>query len=178
MVIALAGRRVDAADAKEPRFPLQNLALVQRRVRAMLESHNAAAVVCAAACGADLVALSEAGSLGLRRRVVLPSDRHRFRETSVTDRPGDWGPLYDRILDEVDAAGDLLIVRQPSGDEGYSAANLAILDEAISLAKILHMPTGAALIWDGTSRGKGDITDEFGIEARKRGLPVVEVKTL
>jgi hypothetical protein len=178
MIIALAGRRVDAADANKPRFPLQNVDLVRKRVRAMLENQEAAAVVCAAACGADLVALFEAGSLGIRRRIVLPAERKAFRESSVIDRPGDWGPLYDRVLDEVEAAGDLLIVKQPPGDAGYSAANLAILDEAISLAKSLHVSTGAALVWDGNSRGADDITDQFGIEARKRGLPVVDVNTL
>ncbi len=178
MVIALAGRRVDAKDAKEPRFPLQNVDLVHQRVREMLKSKKAKAVVCAAACGADLVALSEAGTLHIRRRVVLPSDRNKFREGSVIDRPGKWGPLYDRVLDEIEAAGDLVIVPQPEGDEGYVAANLAILDEAVALARKLHQPTGAALIWDGKSRGSQDITELFGVEARRRGLPVSDVKTL
>jgi hypothetical protein len=107
MIIALAGRRVDAPGAKPPRFPLQNVDLVRMRVRVMLEARAAKVVVCSAACGADLIALSEAGSLGLRRRVVLPFDRKRFRDTSVTDRPGGWGPVYDQVLDDVETAGDL-----------------------------------------------------------------------
>jgi hypothetical protein len=178
MIIALAGRRVDAAAAKPPRFPLQNVALVRIRVRAMLEAQGSKVVVCSAACGADLIALSEAGSLGLRRRVVLPFDRRRFRDTSVTDRPGDWGALYDDVLDEVQANGDLVVMENTSDEEAYSAANLAIFHEAASLAKQLHYPTGAALVWDGVSRGDHDITEEFGIEARKRGLAVIEVKTI
>jgi hypothetical protein len=178
MIIALAGRRVDAAGAKQPRFPLQNVDMVRTRVRAMLEAQGAKAVVSSAACGADLIALTEAGLLGLRRRVVLPFERKRFRDTSVTDRPGDWGPVYDQVLDEVESAGDLVLMRKTTDDEAYSAANRAILDAAASLANQLHDPVGAALVWDGNSRGDHDITEEFGIEAHRRGLPVVEVKTI
>ena len=178
MIIALAGRRVDAADAKEQRFPLQNVGVVKERVRAMLTGRGATALVSAAACGADLIALSEAGSLGIRRRVVLPFDRDRFKTTSVTDRPGDWGPLYDQVLNEVEAAGDLVVGEQTSGDEDYAAANLAILDEAIRLGAELNEAVGAALVWDGTSRGEDDITEKFGVEARKRELRVTEVKTV
>lgn len=178
MIIALAGRRVDTAGAKPARFPLQNVDQVRVRVRAALEAPGAKVLVCSAACGADLIALSEAGSLGLRLRVVLPFNRKRFRDISVTDRPGEWGAVYDRILDDVQAKGDLVVMETTAGAEAYSAANLAILDEAASLAKQLHYATCAALVWDGVSRGPHDITEEFGIEARKRGLAVIEVKTV
>lgn len=178
MIIALAGRRVDSADAKQPRFPLQNVEMVRTRARAVLEEKGATALVSSAACGADLIALSEAGRLGLRRRVILPFERRRFRETSVTDRPGDWGPLYDEVLDAVEAAGDLVILQDVTDDEAYSAANHAILDEAVALAKAVHEPATAVLMWDGVSRGDHDLTEEFGAEARKRGLAVTEVRTI
>jgi hypothetical protein len=177
MIIALAGRRVDAPGTKRPRFPLQNVDLVRMRIRAMLEA-QAKVLVCSAACGADLIALSEAGLLGLRRRIVLPFDRSRFRDTSVTDRPGEWGPIYDQVLDEVETAGDLVLMQRTSEEEAYLAANRAILDEAASLEEQLHYPVSAALVWEGISRGDHDITEDFGVEARKRGLAVVEVKTI
>jgi len=177
MIVALAGRRIDAVDAKERRFTMENVELVRKRVREMLKTESATGVVCSAACGADLIALSEAISLGLRRRVVLPFPRARFRETSITDRPGDWGPLYDRVLDDVEASGNLVVLTT-SGDEAYSAANLAILDEAIALAKRLNQPVAAALVWDGSPRGEHDITNEFGVEARNRGLAAMECKTI
>ena len=169
---------MDAADAQEQLFPLQNVDVVRERVRAMLKGQGATALVSAAACGADLIALSEAGSLGIRRRVVLPFDRDRFKATSVTDRPGDWGPLYDQVLNEVEAAGDLVVGKQTSADEDYAAANLAILDEAIRLGDESNQPVGAALVWDGASRGENDITEKFGEEARQRGLALIEVKTV
>src|SRR5450432_2011251 len=93
MIIALAGRRVDPVHAKQQRFPAasKNVEIVRERIRIILQTEGATVLVSSAACGADLLALSEAGALGLRRRVVLPYDRKEFRATSVTDRPGEWG---------------------------------------------------------------------------------------
>jgi len=178
MIVALAGRRIDSAEAKEPRFPVSNIETVRTRVRAVLQEKGATALVSSAACGADLIALSEAGQLGLRRRVILPTERRRFRETSVTDRPGEWGPLYDQILDAVEAAGDLVVLQNRPDDDAYSAANCAILDEALALAKAVQKPAAALLVWDGVSRGDHDLTEEFGVEARKQGLEVIEVRTI
>src|SRR5947209_320182 len=95
MVIALAGRRIDAPNAETPRFPLENREKVGNRIRDFLAEHGATALVCSAACGADLLALEAAEELGLRRRILLPFAPDRFRATSVTDRPGEWGPLFD-----------------------------------------------------------------------------------
>jgi hypothetical protein len=178
MVIALAGRRVDDVDTNPPRFPLGNVEPVRIRIRALLRERGATVLVSSAACGADLIGLSEAGQLGLRRRVILPFERGRFRETSVTDRPGDWGPLYDQILRDVDAAGDLVVLKNASDDEAYSAANGAIVREAVALAKAAHKPATAAVIWDGVSRSGHDLTEEFAAEARERGLVVTEIQTI
>ena len=178
MIIALAGRRVDAADAKQHRFPAENVDIVRERIRSMLQTHGAAVLVSSAACGADLVALSEARSLGLRRRVVLPFDRERFRTTSVTDRPGEWGLLYDEALNEVEKNGDLVVMQLNSKDEAYAKANHAILDQALSLGQQLQDRVTAVLVWDGKSRGEGDLTEEFGVYARNKSIPVVEVMTL
>jgi hypothetical protein len=178
MIIALSGRRVDAFDTKQPRFPLQNAERVKDEVRRMLQSQHATAVVSSAACGTDLIALSEAGSLGLRRRVVLPFDRKRFRETSVVDRPGDWGDIYDQVIDQVEANGDLIVLHKTEHDDPYAATNKVILDEAIALASETQQTAGALLVWDGASRGKEDFTESFGTAARKLGLKIFQVLTM
>ena len=177
MIIALAGRRIDPPDAKETRFPLRNIDRVRTGIRALLKEKAATALVSSAACGADLIALSEAGQLGLRRRVILPFERGRFRETSVTDRPGDWGTLYDEILDALEARGDVIVLQNVSDEQAYSAANRAILDEAVARATTVHEPATAVLVWDGTSRGDHDLTEEFGVEACRLGLVVAEIRT-
>src|SRR5262249_61931202 len=107
------------------------------------------------------------------RRVVLPFDRERFRRTSVTDRPGDWGVVYDRVLDEVSATGDLVTLEAGTeGAEAYAAANDAILRHAAALARESSDGALAALVWEGAPRGDDDLTAAFGEAARQRGLPL------
>jgi hypothetical protein len=143
----------------------------------MLRAQGATMLVSSAACGADLLALGEAGSLGMRRRIVLPFDRQKFRAESVTDRPGDWGLLYDQALHEVDEQ-DLLVIQPSSDDKAYADVNHAIVDQALSVGQQFSLPVVAALVWDGKSRGEGDLTEEFAVYARNKGVPVVEVMTI
>jgi hypothetical protein len=180
IVIALAGRRVDAENAPE-RFPATRIPIVRERLRAFLLERHAAALVCSAACGADLLALGLAGDLGLRRRIVLPFAPERFRKTSVIDRGGDWGPVYDRALEAVRAADDLVVLKN-AGEEtdAYAKANLALLDEARALAETGEEPRSVivAIAWEGAPRGSQDLTAHLLEEARTRGLEIVEIPTM
>jgi hypothetical protein len=176
-IAALAGRRIDAADAAAPRFPLAKAGVVRDRLAALLRAQGSAALVCSAACGADLIAQDVAGALGLRRRVVLPFAPERFRETSVTDRPGAFGPLFDRIIAEVAAADDLVLLGVDEGDDAYAAANVAILDEAARLAGPDPAEVVVVIVWEGASRGEGDLTLAFATAPRRRGHQVREVLT-
>ena len=160
-------------------FPTVNLICVRERIRAALLLRKARSLVCSAACGADLLALDAAGDLGIRRRIVLPFSKELFRTTSVTDRPGDWGPLFDRILSEVEASGNVVVLPgADDDDQAYAAANHAILDEALSMAQPSGSPAGAIVVWNGTERGEGDLTAAFMREAGEKGLSVTEVSTL
>ena len=176
MIIALAGRRVDAIGAKQSRFSPepQNIERVRRRLRAMLISKGSIALVSSAACGADLLALEEAGLLGLRRKIVLPFSRAKFRSTSVVDRPGNWGPLYDKAVEEVNAQGDLIVLEPGLESGAYVKTNHTIIEKAIALGKDLKYPVSAVRVWDGQSRGTNDLTEEFGLYAKKRGIPLIE----
>jgi len=178
MILALAGRRIDARDSTVSRFPLSNAERVAHAVHGLLVRQRASALVSSAACGADLIGLTEAGKLGLRRRVILPFERSRFRQTSVVDRPGEWGKAYDQVLDEVEAAGDLLILSSVSGADPYSLASKRILEEATELATLLEMAAGAVMVWDGKTREKHDYTAEFGADARSRTVPIYEISTV
>jgi hypothetical protein len=147
-----------------PRFRLENTGLVEQGLRRLFATNAARRLVSSAACGADLLALTVAGTLGMRRRVILPFDRIRFRRTSVTDRPGDWGPVYNRVLTELDATQDVVTLeRHRSETAAYAAANHTIRDEA------------AGLVWDGVPRDDEDLTATFGREARGRNLRVDDV---
>lgn len=177
MIVALAGRRVDAPDAKENRFSPENAESVKERIRKFLQTEKATALVSAAACGADILALEAAGELGIRRRVVLPYDKVTFKHASVIDRPGDWGERYDRIMAEVDEKGDLIVDDYDQDEESYFAANHDILDQAEDLAKETGQQLSAVVVWNGQERGEEDVTGHFMEEAKQRGLKVTEIKT-
>ena len=162
MIIALAGRRS---------FPPGSIQSVRERLRTLLQQQHADAIVSSAACGADLLALEEAGALGLRRRVILGSDPEHFRQTSVVDHPGGWGAIYDRVLEEVKNNGDLIVL-----NSSYAAVNSAILDEAIAMAQKQNTQPIALILWDARRRGKQDLTQAFLEEAKTRGLSVLEMQ--
>lgn len=179
MIIALAGRRIDAANAETARFPLTSVPLVSRRLDELFAGEAATTLLSSAACGADLAALTVAGARGMRRRIVLPFDRQRFRVTSVIDRPGDWGAVYDRVLAELEPTGDVVTLDgHDEGDSAYAAANRVMLDDAVALARRSSTAAMAVVVWEGAPRGPDDLTGAFAEEARTRGLRVVEVRTL
>jgi len=115
----------------------------------------------------------------MRRRLVLPFGRDEFRTNSVTDRPGEWGPVYDGVLVELDNSGDIVtLAGYAAGDAAYNAANDAILREAATLARQGATDVVAVLVWEGAPRAGTDLTAAFGDEARRRGFRVEQVKTL
>jgi hypothetical protein len=177
-VAALAGRRIDAPDAKEARFPLANAERVRERIAAALREHQVAALVASAACGADLIALDEAAKLGARRRIVLPFPVARFREKSVTDRPGDWGALYDRLVRDAEKAGDLVALEAVAGDDdaAYLAATRTIIEQALAASR--GDDRVAITVWEGQARSGDDITDVFRRLAAKAGFKPVTVFTV
>lgn len=179
-VIALAGRRVDAVGTQPPRFPLENVPVVRHWLSKLLAGEGAVTLVCSAACGADLVALEEAERLGLRRRIVLPFAPERFRGTSVVDRPGDWGAIFDRLVAAASAAGDLVVLDAGGGEAAYAAANEAIIHEAQALARAggAAQRLVAVVVWEGAARSGSDATGDFRNLAAKAGFEERSVPTL
>ena len=114
-VIVQAGRRVDAPNAETARFPSTNVNVVKERIKSRFVEYNPVALVTSAACGTDLLALDIAEQTKAERFVLLPSSPAVFRSSSVTDRPGNWGELYDRILKKAHVE----VLTLPEGQEGY-----------------------------------------------------------
>jgi hypothetical protein len=178
MIFALAGRRIDPSGSSRNCFPLRNVELVRSRLDALFRNLPGKMLVCSAACGADLLALEVAGTLAWDRRVILPFDRDRFRKSSVTDRPGNWGALYDQVLDEVQAAHGLIVEQAPAGANDYEAASQRILSETQSLAAVTGEDRAAVVVWEGTNTGPGDMTNRFAESATTLGLPLLQINTL
>ncbi|HEX8248335.1 MAG TPA: hypothetical protein VF599_09200 [Pyrinomonadaceae bacterium] len=185
MIIALAGRRIDESETKTPRFPLQNVPLVKKRLKTLFIEHKAARIVCSAACGADLIALEAADELNLKLHIVLPFEPEIFLETSVNDRPGDWESLFKRIYSKAER---VIILKSNNDDEEvYLEVNRRILEEAAALCnqrnsqQAIGQSSGnnviAVIVWEGTSRGKDDITEKFALAAKTRNYKLAQILT-
>jgi len=152
--------------------------VVARRIHDMLVGTAVTTLVCSAACGADILALEAAGKLGISRRVILPFERASFRESSVVDRGGSWGARFDAVLQELEADDIVELSQTGSNDEAYRAASSRILDEAVRIANDEQRKPLAAVVWNGCSRGAGDLTESFRDEALARALETVTVLTI
>lgn len=172
--IVEAGRRVDAPDATVARFPPERVPEVRRKIREVLKTEKPVAIVCAAACGADLLLLDVAGEMQVPRYILLPSPPEEFRVSSVTDRPGNWGGLYKKAL----RTSKVEVLKLPEGQEGYLETNLRLLDLAQSLAKQEHTAVKALVVWNQKSRGPDDVTAHFLEQAKLRKMPIIEISTL
>lgn len=191
MIIALAGRRIDAQDADPSRFPRRNRKKVREELNNLFKKRNAKALVCSAACGADLLALEVADELNLHYWIVLPSNPEEFREKSVTDRGGNWGKIFDKIYQKAKSRGNVIEIGSTGeNDEVYIETNNRILDEAASIAtKLLDKTVSdssersienyilVVIVWEGKSRGEDDITANFAESGLARGFEVTEVLT-
>lgn len=182
-IVAVAGRRIDAADAQTARFPYGNADAVRAAFARTLENAAAMLVLASAACGSDLLALDAASVVGIRTRIIIPFPPDVFRETSVADRPypAYWGGLYDRLIAEARGRGELVILDRNRNDPGaYEAANQAILAEALLAASKEAPPARpvAVIAWEGAPRGDDDATDDFRRAALQRGFTIEQVSTL
>ena len=186
MIIALAGRRPDAADAPVSRFPLEKSADVRERLLVTFKELQATDLVVSASCGSDLLALAAAADLGIRYHIVLPFSPDEFRAISVVDRPGaeDWSKFFDQFVQEAEAL-DRLILLEADGtnvealEENFRLANRAILDTAQQLAGS-NSPQDeirAVIVWEGQSRGNNDLTENFALLAGELAIPIIEIKT-
>jgi hypothetical protein len=173
-ILVEAGRRVDASDAPIARFPRKSVPAVRTKIERELRLQKPIAIVCSAACGADLLLLDVAEEMQIQRHILLPSKPDEFRLYSVTDRPGNWGELYNKAL----STSTVDVLKLPQGQDGYLETNVKLLDRAQELANQKHTSVEALVIWDKNSRGPDDVTAHFFEQAKLRKIPIFEVYTL
>ena len=185
MIVAIAGRRIDADDAERRVFPLTFVDTVKTQLTDALRDVHATHVISSGACGADLVAMQAAKALGISKTMILPFKAERFKTTSVTDRPGNWGPIFDNVLKELKQSGKLIELNLDKDDpDVYTKTNFFLLDEAEKLASE-NNPYGnnspqkkmAVIIWEGKARTTGDTTHHFMQEAQKRKFIIKEIRS-
>jgi hypothetical protein len=173
-VIVEAGRRVDSLEAPVARFPTQNVPEVREKIRQVLKNRKPVAIVSSAASGADLLLLDIACEMRVPRHILLPSRPSKFRVSSVTDRPGNWGELYSKALGN----SRVEVIELPKGKARYLETNLKLLDCAQALATKEHTTVEAMVVWNRVSRGPSDVTAHFLQQAELRKLPILEIPTL
>ena len=171
----VAGRRIDAKDASDKRFPLENVGIVKRRLEERFAEFDLAKVVSSAACGADLIALMIAIEHRLQVKIVLPYDPTRFLTSSVIDRPGDWGPMFWKAISYAKTSAGLVIL---NGSEGAQVAYDAVTAELFVGYRADALWTIAIAVWDGECRGDDDATCDFISHAKQSHLDVIHVPTL
>jgi hypothetical protein len=180
MIAALAGRRIDVPETEEKRFPLEMADVVYERILDFFEKHRVEVLVSSAACGADLLAQKAARALEIKSHVILPFGREKFRETSVTDRPGDWGELFDEICERAERQGNLIILEGFETDEknAYSAVTNEILNRTESLkSAAVDRQILAVVVWDGKAKGERDETALFIEKAKMKNIATEEILT-
>src|SRR5499427_8111887 len=183
-VVALGGR--GSVEDPRPRqgFPFDQVDRVGMEIADQLRRTQAVALVCSAACGADLIALETAQKMGLPTRIILPFSAARFRETSVVDRPRPkfWGSMFDRVTSAARAHGDLIELDAAEADDAYSMTNVVIIREAKKLARAKDQERSlrliALVVWEGASRGPDDNTNKFVQLAQESGFRIEQVLTL
>jgi len=181
MIVALAGRRIDAEGSESERFPLTNVGLVKEKLKALLISLKPQVLISSAACGSDLIALQVAGELNIRRSIVLPFSQAAFKLSSVIDRPGDWGNLFDTICLEVSNEEKMVERNYPQNDdETYRKANLDILERAKILAEKFGslQEMVAIVVWEGKPKSENDTTEHFKKNAEARHFTIQEIITV
>jgi len=175
-IACLAGRRIDPLDADTARFPLQLASRVGDAITAVLVERRISRLVCAAACGADILALETCEALAIPATVVLPFSVEIFRELSVIDRPGNWGPRFDQVIARARAHSDLVELGYTKDDQNaFLGANREIV------ARVTRASTNekfAIVVWDGVTRGDDDATADLADHARHSGLEVIEILTM
>jgi hypothetical protein len=146
-----------------------------------MTSEGAVALISSAACGADLIALEVAEELDMQRRIVLPFEPGRFRDTSVSDRPGSWGPLFDHFIDAAKTGDDLIVLADTAVSDAaaYASANERIVREAAACARAKLPPIRmvAVVVWEGAPKDGDDATMDFRTLAASAGFESREVLT-
>ena len=171
----LGGRRIDPPAAQAPRLPPAAEARVRNAIRDLLVREDVDLLISSAACGADLLGLQAAEALGVRARIILPFDVKRFRRESVTDRGGDWGGLYDGVIDRAAGRGDLIVREHAEGVDAFAANNVEVLREA----EMAGAAGGVAiLVWDGEAQGPQDATADLARRAEAAGFARRDVAPL
>lgn len=131
--------------------------------------------MCSAACGADLIALDIAMKNTISWHIILSHHIETFREQSVTDRPGNWGAIFDRIISNTPSDRLTILPDTPETKDPYKTAVSSIIDIATSYRALSHV---SIAVWDEKKRGTGDTTAFFVEQSIIHNIEVIHINSL
>jgi len=178
-VAALAGRRPSKTNLDDRSVDVE-VNRMRDEIQNVFIAQRVQMIVSSAAAGVDLLGLLVAGSLGIRRVVVLPFSAARFRGSSVADCGAKWAALFDQILEDVTADGEVVVLNDHTpAEQAYRRANHAILQRALAAAGASagRADPLAIAVWEGQRHGGSDLTAEFVDEAGRLGFRVIQILT-
>jgi MAP3K TRAFs-binding domain len=159
-VAVFAGHMLDAPGRPKPRFPITAAESVRERMKAWLATKAIRFSFSSAACGSDLIFLTEAQKAGVETHVVLPFAASHFIETSVRGGGKYWVSAFERALEKV---ASLTILNDEVADEKssvYDFTNRMVAAKARLLASTLDLQVKALAVWDGQpGDGRGGTAD-------------------
>ncbi len=129
MVVAVAGRRIDAGDSLSSRFPMTKVESVRKKIINFFLDGKPDHMVTSGSCGADLIALDEAKKLNIKLIMVLPFKAAIFKRASVTDRGKNWGALFDSIYNHLKKKSNVIVLNYSENDsKAHEKTNFEILN--------------------------------------------------
>ncbi len=150
-IIAVRGQAHRSARCRYRRFPPQMISHVKQQLLSCFSKLRPSRLVCAAAAGADLLALSVAEELRIPYTLILPTSEETFREKSVADRPGQWLAVYDAAVRRAKKLDTFHTLQLPAATMSYLRGNESILDGALACAGDASSVIAVAA-WDGQAR--------------------------
>lgn len=178
-VIVFAGHMPDL-DEKRQRFPPSRVDEVRRMIAEKLEELGARSCIASAAAGGDLLFLDEMRKRGASVHIVLPWSRAEFKRTSVdphdkAENGGQWGALFDSVLDGAASVRELGQLFRPSSDLGKQFSVEVMSGMALVAARISRMDVLPMVLWDGEDGPPGG-TEDFASFWQDLKIPPVVLK--
>jgi hypothetical protein len=173
VILVHAGNRVDLPGRDTPRFPASLVPIVRRRLARVLDDLRPAAVVSAAAAGADLIVLEEAIAAGIPIHLALPLSVEQFRLRAVEDLGEAWEQSFDRVLAAATEHGTVHIENRGDDEDWFTEGNETILERAEAVAD--GDSVYALVVRPHRGEAAPSTTDRFAESAAARGWPVIEL---
>jgi class 3 adenylate cyclase len=176
-VLAFSGHMLDAATRKNPRFPMDSVEPVKRRVEAVLENLDAGISYSSAACGSDVVFLECMQARGGETNVILPFDQEDFYDTSVNFAGEQWIRRVDQVLKRASRVNQANRGRYGGDDLLFAYANTMIMGQAILRSRLLETETHLLAVWNGNRNGATGGTSDFIETWESLGMPITAISS-